>query len=234
MKFLFGKEAAVHKDALLISDLHLGMEGALFERGIRNSEISERLAEKTLEVLGKTGKKELIIVGDVKERVVGIPQEAREYLRKVEEHAEITVVKGNHDGGIERIPGIKVIGHGGFAYKGLGIFHGHAWPSEEVMECDTIVMGHNHPQVKLQGEWHPVWVEMKANQEKILERYPGYDGEKRLVLMPSFNPLLGTNIAGSSGLGPVLKNNLFKINTAIVYTLSGTKLGKLGELFKRL
>ncbi len=234
MKFLFGKEAAVHKDALLISDLHLGMEGALFERGVRSSEISKRLAEKTLGVLRETGKRKLIILGDIKERVVGIPQEAREYLREVGEYAEIIIIKGNHDGGIERIPDIEIVGHGGIAYKGLGIFHGHAWPSEEVMGCSTIVMGQNHPQIKLQGEWHPVWVEIKANQEKILERYPECKGGQRLVLMPSFNPLLGTNIAGSSGLGPVLKNNLFKINTAIVYTLSGTKLGKLGELFKRL
>ena len=51
----------------------------------------------------------------------------------------------------------------------------------------------------------------------------------KLVVMPSSNPLLGKEITGSEGMGPVFKNKLFKWNGAIVYTLSGTKLGKLSE-----
>jgi uncharacterized protein len=234
VKFLAGKEAAVHADAVLISDLHLGMECSLFERGVRASDVSEKLAAKTIEVLGETRKKKLIIVGDAKERVVGIPREAKKYFDEVRGHAEIIVVKGNHDGGIEKIPGIEIVGAGGFAYRKLGVFHGHAWPGEEVMECSTVMMGHNHPQAKLAGEWKPVWVKAEPEKSNIEKKYPDYHRLIRLVLMPSFNPLLGTNIVKSEGLGPVLRNKLFKLDTAIVYTLGGTKIGKLGELFKRL
>lgn len=234
VRFLAGKEAAVHADAVLISDLHLGMESSLFERGVRASDVSEKLAKKTIDVLAETGKKKLIIVGDVKEKVVGIPWEVKEYFEEVKGHAEIIVVKGNHDGGIERVPGIEVVRAEGFVYKKLGLFHGHAWPAEEIMECSRVLMGHNHPQAKLAGEWKPVWVEAKPEKKNIEKKYPDYSKRIRLVLMPSFNPLLGTNIVKSEGLGPVLRNKLFKLNTAIVYTLGGTKIGKLGELFKRL
>lgn len=234
VKFLAGKEAAVHGSAVLVSDLHLGMESSLFERGIRGPEISKGLVEKTLGVLRETGKKKLIIVGDVKERVVGVPREAKEYLEVVQGHAEIIVVKGNHDGGIERVRGVETVGAEGFVYQRLGIFHGHAWPAEEVMGCRNVLMGHNHPHIKLQGEWVSAWVEMKPEKERIAERYPKYNRGMRMLLMPSFNPLLGTDVARTEGLGPALKNKLFKINTAIVYTLGGTKIGKLGEMNKRL
>ena len=234
VRFLVGKEAAVHGDAVLISDLHLGMESSLFERGVRASDVSEKLVKKTLDMLKEAEKKKLIIVGDVKEKVVGVPWEVKEYFEEVRGHAEVIVVKGNHDGGIERIPGIEVIGAEGFVYRKLGIFHGHAWPGEDVMKCRNVLMGHNHPQVKLAGEWEPAWVEMKPEKKNIEKKYPEYNRRMRLILMPSFNPLLGTNIVKTEGIGPVLRNKLFKLNTAIVYTLGGTKIGKLGELFKRL
>ncbi|MBD3398160.1 hypothetical protein GF412_03140 [Candidatus Micrarchaeota archaeon] len=234
VRFLAGKEAAVHADAVIISDLHLGMEASLFERGVRASDVSEKLADKTIDVLEETGKKKLIVLGDVKEKVVGVPWEMKKYFEGLEGQGEIIVVKGNHDGGIEKVPGIEVIGAGGFVYRKLGLFHGHAWPSEEVMGCGTVIMGHNHPQAKLAGEWKPVWVEARPEKKNIEKKYPGYNKRIKLILMPSFNPLLGTNIVKSEGLGPVLRNKLFKLNTAIVYTLGGTKIGKLGELFKRL
>jgi putative SbcD/Mre11-related phosphoesterase len=233
VKFLAGKEAAVHGGAVLISDLHLGMESSLFERGVRGMEISGKLAEKTLGVLEETGKKTLIIVGDVKENLVGVPKEAREYLREVGEHAEVIVVKGNHDGGIERVAGVETVGAEGFVYRKLGVFHGHAWPAEEVMECRSVLMGHNHPHVKVAGQWEPAWIEMRPEKSAMGGKYPGYNRGMRLVLMPSFNPLLGTDIVRTRGLGPVLKNKLFKFNTAIVYTLGGTKLGKLSAMEKR-
>lgn len=234
VQFLAGKEAAVHGSALIISDLHLGMESLLLERGIRDTGISGMLLRKTLSLLEETKKKKLIIAGDLKENLVGVPPQARDYLREVGEFAEIIIVKGNHDGGIERIPGIEVVGAEGFVYRKLGIFHGHGWPGKEVMGCRNVLMGHNHPHVKIRGEWEPAWVEMKPDKKKMAERYPEFNRKINLVLMPSFNPLLGTNVAQTGGLGPVLKNKLFKIDTAIVYTLGGTKIGKLGEMAKRL
>lgn len=220
-------EAAVYGKAAIIADLHLGMEHALYERGMRGADISEKLIEKTMLLLEKTGKKELIINGDLKEKVVGIPFEAREFIAEISTRAKIILVKGNHDGGMERVPGIEVVEAEGFAYRGLGIFHGHAWPSDEVMGCGKILMGHNHPAVKTISGWKPVWVKCTGENKKIRENYPECRGKKELVLMPSFNPLIGTNIDGMGGLGPLLKNNLFKIDGAIAYTLGGTKIRRI-------
>jgi hypothetical protein len=51
------------------------------------------------------------------------------------------------------------------------------------------------------------------------------------MLMPAFNPLLGTNIDSMEGLGPVLKKKLFKIDGAIAYTLGGAKIRCLKKTF---
>jgi hypothetical protein len=203
------------------------MEHALFARGIRGAEISEKLIEKTVLLLEKTKKKELIINGDLKENVVGIPFEARDFIEEISTRAKIILVKGNHDGGMERVPGIEVIGAEGFAYKGLGIFHGHAWPNEDVINCKRMLMGHNHPAVKTGTGWKPVWVRCAGENKKIKEKYPTAKGKKELILMPAFNPLLGTNIDGMEGLGPVLRKKLFKIDGAIAYTLGGAKIRRL-------
>ncbi|MEM4272244.1 MAG: metallophosphoesterase, partial [Candidatus Bilamarchaeaceae archaeon] len=216
-------EAAVCGKAAIIADLHLGIEHALFARGIRGAEVSEKMTAKAVRLLEKTRKKKLIINGDLKERVVGVPPEARDFVEEVSTHAEIILVKGNHDGGMERAPGIEVVEAGGLAYNGVGIFHGHAWPSEEVMECKEILMGHNHPAVKTKSGWEPVWVRCEGNGNEILKKYPSCRGKRELILMPSFNPLLGTNIERMEGLGPALKKNLFKIDGAIAYTLGGAK-----------
>jgi len=234
VRFLYEVEAAVHKDAVLICDLHLGMESALFESGIRSSEISERLTQKTIDLLKETKKKKLIIVGDLKERLVGIPTQVRKYVEEVSAYADITLVKGNHDGGLEKIPGLEVIGPEGFVYQKLGIFHGHAWPGEEVLACKNVMMGHNHPQIKFAGVWIPAWAELKADKKIIEKKYPDYNKRIKLILMPSFNPLLGTDLSKNIGLGPVLRNKLFKLDTAIIYSLSGTKIGKLSEMERRL
>ena len=89
LNFVSGIEAAVYGKAAIIADLHLGMESALFERGIRGAEISGKLVEKTTLLLEKTKKKELIINGDLKEKVVGIPFEARDFIEEVSTRAKI-------------------------------------------------------------------------------------------------------------------------------------------------
>jgi len=169
VKFLTGFEAAVHADAVIIADLHLGIEKLLFERGIRSSDVSEKLVKKTLKVLKRAKKEKLIIAGDIKENPVSVPREARNYLKEVGEHAEVILVKGNHDGGIERVPGIDVVSAKGFSYRKLGIFHGHAWAKDEVMECKHVLMGHNHLHVKIGGRWESVWIEMEPDKKKIRE-----------------------------------------------------------------
>ncbi len=237
MRFISGFEAALLKDTLIICDLHLGMERQLFHRGIRIGSLNDFLIEKTLALLSKTKARRLVILGDIKENVVAVESEVRRYFESVSPHAEITVCKGNHDGNLERISSIETIGPEGFVLHSTGLFHGHAWPAPGLMQCETVLMGHNHPQFTFfesgKKEPHPVWMFCPPGNKKIRKRYPQSNGGIRLVVMPSFNPLLGNDISSMGGLGPLFRNKLFKWEGAIVYTLHGIRLGTVDEVVRR-
>ncbi|MDD2655737.1 MAG: metallophosphoesterase [Candidatus ainarchaeum sp.] len=237
MKFVSGAEAAVVEDSLIIADLHLGMERELFRRGIRIGDFTDYLIDRTLLLLRETKCRDLIVLGDIKENVVSLEGEVRRYFNSVLQHASVTVCKGNHDGNIERISGIKTVGPEGFVLHGVGMFHGHAWPAPELMRCKTILMGHNHPQLTFfeggkKGP-RPVWVFCPPLKSAIRKKYPSLRKYPQLVLMPSFNQLLGNDIERFGGLGPIFRNKLFKMSRAIVYTLHGTRLGTVEEVTKR-
>lgn len=234
MSFVSGSEAAVSRSALIISDLHIGMHSSLFSRGIRIDGLADFLAWKTISLLKKTKRKCLVILGDAKENVVSPGFEVRSYFSSVSSNAEVIVCKGNHDGSIERVLGITIADPGGIVLDGIGMLHGHAWPSPELMECKTILMGHNHPQLTFlesgKREPRPVWLFCPPSPKKISERYSMYHPSLRLVAMPSFNPLLGNEIGKFGGLGPLLRNGLFSWERASVFTLGGTRLGETGAI----
>jgi metallophosphoesterase superfamily enzyme len=95
-------------------------------------------------------------------------------------------------------------------------------------------MGHNHPQLTFfdsgKKEPHPVWLfcpQLKANARK---KYPESDARAQLLVMPSFNPLLGNDIEKIGGLGPVFRNKIFSWGRASVYSLGGIRLGTVREI----
>lgn len=234
MRFVSGAEAAVLADSLIIADLHLGMERQLFQRGIRIGDFTDYLIDKTLLLLRKTRCKRLVILGDTKENVVATEGEVHRYFDSILPHASATVCRGNHDGNIERIQGLNVAGPEGMALHGTGLFHGHAWPSPELMRCKTIVMGHNHPQLTFfeggKKEPRPVWLFCPPHKNAIRKKYASFNPGLRLVVMPSFNPLLGNDIEKTGGLGPVLRNGLFSWPDASAYSLDGARLGTVREI----
>ena len=234
MRFVSGAEAAVVGDSLIIADLHLGMERELFHRGIRIGDFTDYLIDKTLLLLRETRCRKLVILGDIKENVVAMEGEVHSYFDYILPHAQVTVCKGNHDGNIERIPGLGIVGPGGFVLHGIGMFHGHAWPAPELMQCKTILMGHNHPQLTFfeggKKEPHPVWLFCPPLKTNIRKKYRKSNAGAQLLLMPSFNPLLGNDIGKMGGLGPVFRNGIFSWDKASVYSLGGIRLGMVREI----
>ncbi len=137
MQFLYNQPAVVWKDYLVISDIHLGHPlvpppEVVFE------DISSLMVE--------SGTSKLIILGDVKDSVVGW-KSAGSFLRKLAKSFEVHVCKGNHDGNIEVFSDvIHVHSPNGDILDGLGCFHGHALPSDFVLdESEFLVLGHVHP-----------------------------------------------------------------------------------------
>ncbi len=210
-------------DAIVVADLHIGYEKSLEKRGIlvRNNERNMLL--KLQKLVDKYSAKNLIIVGDVKHQI-GIDRNVKS-LERI--NVNIIVVKGNHDGDIEKILNAEIYDSRGLKLGDYGFIHGHAWPSEEVMKAKYVLMGHIHPEIKLedsQGNEHryPCFLIGKLTQ-KGKEKY---NSDAKVIILPAFNPLVGS--AMIDDMGPLLKNGI--VGEFEVYLLNGTYLGKLEDI----
>jgi len=245
MRFVFGKPALLIDDVLVVADLHIGLEQELFEKGIRIGGVRERILSELTELVKETEAKKIIILGDAKHGLLNIDFEIADFFHSLLKIAPVEIAKGNHDGNIENIAGIKVHEAEGFVLVAndgtkYGMCHGHAWPSQEVMSADYLILAHNHPTVELVdkgGYAHRehVWAvgALNADAAALAERYPNANADVKIVLVPPFNPLIGgsrINLLDSEGIGPLVKNNLFKLNDAIAYRLDGTCLGRISDL----
>lgn len=237
MKFLYNAPAIFHKGAIIVGDTHFGMEEKLRRRGIYDDQFSMRLYSKLRELVEAHKARKVIFLGDVKEDITMLDRRTGDVLSRLSMLCEVVVVRGNHDGGIEGFAKAKVAPSEGLVYEGLGLVHGHSWPGPGLMMCSHLVMGHQHPMVSITdafGKRHsePAWLIAEADAERIAERYDKFNKKMKLILMPAFNPLVGSpiNIDENERLGPILNNKLFKLNHALVFRLDGTCLGKLENL----
>ena len=234
-------------EVLVIADLHIGIEYELYESGINIPSQVKEISKIIENLIRKTRAKKLVILGDLKHKVPGMSwQELKDiprFLTQLSSKVEVIVCKGNHDDQIEKIipEGIKIHGTRGFKIKNFGFFHGHTWPSKELMTCDYLIMAHSHPRIEFKDKFdykmiESVWVKGKIDQEKIKKRYKlKKTGKLEVIIMPAFNRLLGgtsVNVKRKSDelLGPLLKNNFIDMNFAEIYLLDGTYLGKLGNI----
>ncbi len=235
MRFLYKEPAVLYKKALVIGDTHFGIEQRLKEKGIYEETFSTHIEKKIEALIRETKAEKLIINGDVKDRIEILDDVTKKMLESLNECvSELIIVKGNHDGGIE-MSGFTVVPPDGFAYHNLGIVHGHSWPNEKVMGCKYILSAHQHPQLEFRdrmGKRHiePAWLIADADPDEIKKHYESFNKKSKLVLMPAFNPLVGSKISKSEHLGPILNNNLFKLNHALVFRVDGTLIGKLNEI----
>ncbi len=234
---------------LLIAETHLGLETKLHRAGAHVASGTDKLAKRILGVALDTGASRLVIAGDVKESIpMTTHQERRDvprFLSLLAPRLDVHIVPGNHDAGLESLipkhhdvvlhssEGVRIGGDedGG----GVGVFHGHAWPSPELMKADELVAAHTHPVVALVdplGHAHtePCWVRAPLDPDVVASRYGDLaTGDKRITLLPPFNPLLGgaaVNVDGLLGPG----GRLVHLNEARLYLLDGTDLGTLRNL----
>jgi len=214
MKFVINQPALIIENKLIISDLHSGFEKHIKDLNIKSQ--TQKMIKNTVELLKENKCNELIILGDIKHSITITPDltEVKEYLNEVKKHAKIILVKGNHDGGLQNYLNIEIKPATGFKYKKYYFMHGHAVPKGA--ENCFIISSHLHPVMDfnntLSGKTtEKVW--LKANN---------------LVIMPSFNPLLGGIDVRKSDLG-VLKKQFDKKELDI-YLLNGLYLGKVKKL----
>jgi putative SbcD/Mre11-related phosphoesterase len=212
---VFGKPALSIGRALVISDLHLGIEYFLEGKGIRIPSQWKAMAREVVALKEETGADTLIINGDLKH---GIPAGKREFrdtrlfIKEVSAHFdEIYLVKGNHDGGLQNEIGhlVEIVPGSGFVFDGVGIFHGHAWPSEDVMEARSLLMGHMHPSYEFtdsigNSQKEPCWVRGRYKARKI-------------TVMPAMSRFYGgAAVNRGEFLGPVLRSEDFAVDEIIL------------------
>jgi putative SbcD/Mre11-related phosphoesterase len=229
MRFLNNYPALKVKEYLVVSDVHIGITKDIYDRGIIMPRQSESLAKKLNKLKKLTHARKLIILGDIKHKVHGFSIREKHELERffsLLNFEEIMIVKGNHDGDIERmIPEDKKIKvKKSFILDDIIFTHGHR--NVETIK-GTIVIGHNQPHVRFKDMvgaiyTEPVWV--KGNLSGKLSG-------KKLVIMPAFNELCGATVVNKDELlGPIAKN--LDKKTAHVYLLDGTDIGTIQNLSK--
>lgn len=232
--FVANEPALLINRCLIVGDLHIGLSKEMYDAGVMLPSQAEKFVKKLNRLKTETGAERLVILGDMKHRVAGISflerKEIHRFLSGLD-FKKITIVKGNHDGHIEKAiqPDVKnkVVVRKSIAIGKYYLTHGHrrARTGKKI-----IIIAHNHPKIKFVDDMgakyiEPVWI--KA----------GLRNGKRLVIMPSFNELSGSMVVNDPKLsdknhkgfmGPVAKNIVE--STAKVYLLDGTYLGYLKDL----
>ena len=261
LKPLIGEPALVveneHK-ALVLADIHLGIEAAFRQKGINIGSQTEKLLKRAITCVEAAEPEEIILLGDVKHSVPQILYSDRKevpfFVAHLAEYAPVYIVKGNHDGYIDRIllevtepdwnpkHAIHVKTAPGFLFDNVGYTHGHSWPSQELFTAPYILIGHNHPRIRLvssvsrYSSMKPVWIRAQCDPEAVKAHYPELELSKenvpRVIIMPAFNELCGGvafNATRGELLGPVA-SKLLRLDTMEAYLLDGTYLGKVSDL----
>jgi len=225
------------KKWICVADLHIGLEVQLRRAGFNIPTQTPRMREELMR-LASFGDS-IIILGDLKHRIPSVgyreDKELRPFMKALQDaYREISVIAGNHDGGLTSVlPEGVVAKHGrGIVVEDIGLFHGHVWPSATVMKAERLVMGHIHPSVMLVDSLggrtnEKCWLRTELVRKKVLEKFDSCP--KELVVVPAFNPLLtGTPVNGKPGsmLGPIFRNELADPESYRIYLMDGTNLGK--------
>lgn len=239
---LFGERALHVPDAraVIVGDLHVGLETDLARGGVRVPSQTPRMRDRLQRLVTMTGAERLIVIGDLKHT---IPTSTRQEVAELPDFfdgidASVELVRGNHDVDIDYLPDVVMHPATGIRVGDVGLAHGHTWPDEDVMRARTIATCHNHPAVMLVdalGHRHkePAWIRARFT-DAARERYTGIPDDARLIVVPAFNELVG-GIAfnaheGQRLLGPLFSNGLVDVDRARAFTLDGVDLGSVRSL----
>jgi hypothetical protein len=255
------------KRIIALADLHIGWEMAVSRKGIHIPTQTPKLLGRLKDLISRYKPEELLILGDVKHTIAtaeisewhDVPDFFNE-LRKLVKR--ICVIRGNHDGNLEPLlpENIELLPATGIILGKVGFFHGHQWPSSDVLTCKAMVMGHVHPVVSLRDPagfriTRQVWIKVNCNRKQLantlmrrhklgsIERAKTRHREAELLqlfIMPSFNDFLGgrplnekrvgIDAKSSVAVGPVLRSEAVDMEGADTYLLDGNFLGTLAQL----
>ncbi len=230
--------------SIVIADLHLGFEYELFQSGISIPSQTEKILEKIIKLVEAWKTEKLILLGDIKHNIP-IPSgqekvEIPKFIEKLSKKTSIVIVKGNHDGDIEKYiqKGVEVYNSSGFRLGKYGFAHGNAWINKDILECDYLFLAHEHPCVEFKDKLgykisEPCWIIGKVLKNKFEEKFQRKCKIKKIVILPTFNPIMGGIGFNKEDFKPLGPNAQFiDLKNAEIYLIDGTYLGKLKYLIR--
>lgn len=210
LKFAAGQAALFAGKTLAVADLHLGLEEELAAAGLHIPSQAAGLAEKIRGLVEQNNANEIIINGDLKHEVRGLrPLEEKQimqFVERIEQQARLVIIKGNHDGLIQKSLPV----HAFVRRHGCYFTHGHM-RLRHAKPDELVVSGHLHPAVEFRD----------SLGGRTTER--AWIISPTRIIMPAFNPLLG---------GADVRS-LATPKNADVFLLDGLHLGKAGDLPRR-
>ncbi|MCD2199636.1 metallophosphoesterase [Halobacterium sp. KA-4] len=229
---------ATSERALVVADYHAGIERSLRREGLEVQSRAEQRRERVLDLVSETRPDRVVFLGDLG-HAIGTPEGAEhDELEALFDALDVpvTLVVGNHDGGLADEFDLDATPPEGARFGDVGFAHGHTWPAPEVLEAETVCVGHEHPTVRLEDEVGGTRVERAWLRGPLdaapFEEYHGEDLDVHgdLAVFPAFNDLSGgtwVNVEGQEFLAPFLPG---ACPGAELYLLDGTRLGRYRDV----
>jgi putative SbcD/Mre11-related phosphoesterase len=228
-----------NKEILVIADLHIGIESQLREKGLITSSQTQKMTDRLISLIKKYKPRDIVLLGDIKHNIPSASiqerKDVRNFLHTIKEYGTIHIVPGNHDGFINKLSPGEIVIHpsDGFQIENLGFIHGHRWPSEEIMQCEQVIMAHTHPTIMITDRldhrtFEPCWLKGKFIKKSLKEKFPNSKNPIVLVV-PAFNPLCGGIAVNKDGITGPLKN-IIDIKNIETYLLDGAFIGCVKDI----
>jgi uncharacterized protein len=217
-----------------VSDLHIGLEAGLLEKGVTMPSLVSAMAGELLRLVAQEHADGVILLGDIKHTVGSISKqewnEIPAFLKQLAAKSEVYLVPGNHDSNIRHLvpASVNVVSAKGMTLGGDTLLvHGHSMPSDVRSNVNMIVMGHVHPVFLKKGSvinGERVWIYIQAKKEALFSE----EGAIEIVVVPSFNPHLyatGEKWYHRS-ISPIITRVLqVGVDKCVVATLDGSIVG---------
>ena len=202
-------------DILILSDLHLGLEGSMSYQGSYVPQFQlEEVKKDVRHAQELTEADRILLNGDLKHEFkytrFSEKKEIEEFMEMLKDlFSEIIVIEGNHDSFLDEvIEGAKIHFNESHLENGILFLHGHkSLDNYQDEEFDTVVIGHEHPALELKDS--------VGYTEKIdCFLYGETDDGKDIVILPAFSKISGgsdvNNVPQNQLLSPILRNKLEK------------------------
>jgi putative SbcD/Mre11-related phosphoesterase len=216
-------------DMLVISDLHLGLEGSMTSKGsyVPRFQLKD-IKEEIEDLQEKTEADRILVNGDLKNQYSTSyteKQELDEFLSFLQkEFEEVILIKGNHDTILDNTAEKHGLELEEYHLEHEILFtHGHmSMDNFEDLEYETVVIGHEHPALALTDD-----VGVKEKVSCVL--YGELKNGRNIVVLPAYSKIANgsevNNMPRQEFLCPVLRENG-------VGDLEATVLSREGGVFE--